>query len=130
MNEVKFYYWLDDENVVQTFPQVRQPTMDEPPAPFVRVSPMWSDVFPNRIVPDNWVGPSGQVGTAPSGTTPVPGGENIQAPPAEPMPRIATPTETPEQRLERLKDERKQHLVLGGALLLGIIGGFVIDRRA
>lgn len=136
MDQVRFYFWLDDENVVQTFPQVRQPVADQPPAPFVRVSPSWNDAHPVRIVPDSFVAPSGQAGAAAStqastssGTTPVQGGENIEAPPAEPMPRLPAPTETPDQRLARLKDERKQHLVLAGALLLGIAGGFVIDRR-
>lgn len=136
MNQVSFYYWLDEENVVQTFPQVRQPTADQPPAPFVRVSPSWTDAHPVRLVPDSFVAPSGQSGagtaaqsTASSGTTPVTGGENIEAPPAEPMPRLPAPTETSDQRLARLKDERRQHLVLAGALILGIAGGFVIDRR-
>jgi hypothetical protein len=130
MNHVDYYYWLDEENVVQTMPQVRQPTADQPPAPFVRVGPTWTDVHPIMSVSDNCVGPSGQAATHPSGTTDIPGGEDIEAPPAEPLPRLPTPTETPEQRLARLKEERKQHLVLAGALLLGIASGFVMDRRS
>jgi len=126
MQRNNVYFWWDEENVIHFSPQLVQPNMHLPPAPLVEVSPIRSLDFT-----DHGGIASGCAGSPvrASGTTPVAGGENVQAPPAEPLPAVPASTETAAQRLERLKQERQQHLLLAASLLLGIASGFVIDRR-
>lgn len=60
----------------------------------------------------------------------VEGGESIEAPEEEPMPVAPLATETAEQRLARLKLERRAHLINAAAMLGGILAGFWMDRRS
>ncbi len=69
----------------------------------------------------------------PAATTPRPvveGGENIEASPEEPMPVAPLATETAEQRIARLKLERRSHLISAAAMFAGIAAGFWMDRRS
>lgn len=73
---------------------------------------------------------------APASSTPAPtrpvveGTEDIEAAPEEPMPVPPTPGETQEQRIARLKLERRAHLINAAAMLMGIAAGFWMDRRS
>lgn len=106
----------------------------------VHFIPPATDPRPGTLLPPGRVQvSSGQVpGAAPATqstssepTRPViEGTEGIEAPPEEPMPPVVVAGETAEQRLARLKLERRAHLISAAAMLTGIAAGFWMDRRS